>query len=116
MFCSDDKVFRNELLTEAMFYQLQGMMTCLGGELSGKSVILKHADHLLIVASWLPCGSTFSLLFRASGDGDSRDDFHRCCDNRGPTLVVAKSEKYIFGGFTSKPWDSREFTFFKRLK
>ena len=116
LFCPTDKMFRKELLEEARFYQLQGMIVCLTGELAGKSVILKSEDLLSIVTSWLPCGSFFSLLFRASADGNSRDAFHRCCDNKGPTLVVARSETYIFGGFTSKSWTSREFTFFKCLK
>ena len=116
LFCPDDKMFRKELLAEAMFYQLQGMMASLGGELCGKSVILKNEDHQSIVTSWLPSGSTFSLLFRASADGNSGDDFHRCCNNKGPTLVVAKSETYIFGGFTSKSWESCELTFFRCFK
>ena len=112
LFCPEDKKFRKELLAEARFYQLQGMIVCLTGELDGKSEILKNENLLSIMTSWLPSGSTFSLLFRASDVGSSRDDFHRCCDNQGPTLVVARSETYIFGGFTSKSWASREFTFF----
>ena len=115
LFCPDDKTFRKELLAEARFYQLQGMIVCLR-DLAGNSVILENENLLSIVSSWLPSGSIFSLLFRASADGMSRDDFHRCCDNKGPTLVIAKSETYIFGGFTSKPWASREFAFFKCLK
>lgn len=104
-------MLRNELLLEARFYQLQGMIARLR-DLAGISLILVDENLLSIVTSWLPSGSIFSLLFRASADGMSTDDFHRCCDNKGPTLVVAKSETYIFGGFTSKPWASREFTFF----
>ena len=105
-------MFRKELLAEAKFYQLQGMIVCLTGGLAGNSVILNNENLLSIVTFWLPSGSIFSLLFRASADGVSRDDFHRCCDNKGPTLVVVKSETNIFGGFTSKSWESREFTLF----
>ena len=112
LFCRNDKMLRNELLVEAKFYQLQGMIVSLMGQLDGKSEILKNENLLSIMTSWLPSRSTFSLLFRASADGMSGEAFHRCCDNKGPTLVVVKSETNIFGGFTSKSWESREFTFF----
>jgi len=45
-------------------------------------------------------------LYRASTDGNTPADFHRCCDNKGPTLVLIKSGEYIFGGYTSKSWES----------
>jgi len=33
--------------------------------------------------------------------------FHQLCDNRGPTLVIARSVGgYIFGGYSDVPWDS----------
>ena len=87
------------------------MIVCLN-RLSLDSVILKrNDDHLSAVTSWLPFGSSFSLLFRASADGNSAQSFHSYCDNKGPTLVVAKSETCILGGFTSKSWTSREFAF-----
>lgn len=40
--------------------------------------------------------------------GGLADDFHRLCDNKGPTLVVAKeaTKGYIFGGYTTVPWSS----------
>ena len=56
--------------------------------------------------SWLPPNTTCSLLFRASTDGNTPADFHRCCDNKGPTLVLIKSGEYIFGGFTLQSWES----------
>ena len=111
LFCPDDKLFRKELLAEARFYQLQGMIVCLN-RLSLDSVILKRNDnHLSAVTSWLPFGSSFSVLFRASTDGNFSESFHSYCDNNGPTLVVAKGETCIMGGFTSQSWTSREFAF-----
>lgn len=111
LFCPDDKLFRKELLAEARFYRLQGMIVCLN-RLSLESVILKRNDeHLSAVISWLPSGSSFSLLFRASADGNSSESFHSYSDNNGPTLVVAKSETCIMGGFTSQSWTSHEFAF-----
>ena len=58
------------------------------------------------VMSWLPTSATCSLLFRATADGKTPTDFHRCCDNKGPTLVVIQSGEYICGGYTLKSWTS----------
>ena len=36
------------------------------------------------------------LLYRMSKDGESYDDFHNLCDNKGPTLTLIKStERFI---------------------
>lgn len=112
--CPEEKWFRNELLAEASFYQLGGMIAALTME----SVTLKGNDDLLsAVISWLPHGvSEFSLLFRASTDGNSSASFHHYCDNKGPTVVVAKSEKYIVGGFTTQSWTSPEKVLYKEDK
>ena len=49
------------------------------------------------------------LLFRASRDGFSAADFHRMCDNKGPTLVLVKTTGgYYFGGYTTANWDQSE--------
>eukprot|EP00479_Gromia_sphaerica_P008068 TRINITY_DN293_c0_g1_i3.p1 TRINITY_DN293_c0_g1~~TRINITY_DN293_c0_g1_i3.p1 ORF type:complete len:191 (+),score=30.33 TRINITY_DN293_c0_g1_i3:729-1301(+) len=48
------------------------------------------------------------LLYKASRDGFGSRDFHRLCDNKGPTVAVIKrngSEK-IFGGYTPLDWHS----------
>ena len=65
------------------------------------SVILKDKFDKL---SWLPHDATWSLLFRASDDGKRPADFHRCCDNKGPTVVLIKHGEFILGGYTSKSW------------
>jgi hypothetical protein len=46
-------------------------------------------------------------IFRASENEFSIAKFHEKCDNKGPTLIVAKSEQYekIFGGFISINWN-----------
>src|SRR5581483_3819265 len=50
----------------------------------------------------------FNLLYRASRDGNTDASFHKKCDNKGATIVVAKiqnSEK-IVGGYNPLFWDS----------
>lgn len=39
--------------------------------------------------------------------------FHRCCDNKGPTLVVVQSNGFIYGGFTLSAWDNPKNGVFK---
>ncbi|CAB5352146.1 unnamed protein product [Rhizophagus irregularis] len=48
------------------------------------------------------------LLLRGSRDGMSRETFHYLCDNKGPTVIVAKVEKSknIIGGYNPNPWTS----------
>jgi len=111
--CPNDRAVRRELLSEAKFYQVQGIIAELEGEilpnLLKSSVIIKDESHCLAVMSWLPPSATCSLLFRASTGGGNLGDFHRCCDYKGPTLVVVKSGDYICGGYTSKSWRSRVY-------
>ena len=108
LLCPDDKMLRNQLLNEASFYQVQGIISQLKDRLPSVSKIIMESSQASTVMSWLPSGASCSLIFRASTDGKTAADFHRCCDNRGPTLIVIQSGEYIFGGYTSKSWTSRK--------
>ena len=47
----------------------------------------------------------FDLIFKMNENGSKSDDFHKYCDNKGPTLVLLKTTKQkIFGGFTPLNW------------
>ena len=52
---------------------------------------------------------SFKLLYKASIDGDLASSFHNKVDNKGPILVIIKTtiENRIIGGFSSKPWSSK---------
>ena len=108
LLCPEDKITRKELLAEAKFYQVQGIIKQLEGAnfLLGGSLIIKNENHHSALKSWLPANATCSLLFRASSDGETPADFHRCCDDKGPTLVVIKCGEYVGGGFTTQSWES----------
>ena len=46
-------------------------------------------------------------IFRATRDGWTTGDFHRLCDNRGPTLCLLQTNKdYMSAGFTSIAWST----------
>ena len=50
-----------------------------------------------------------NLLFRGSRDGwHAKNDFHRLCDGKGPTLAVVKVKETgrICGGYTSVSFSS----------
>ena len=48
----------------------------------------------------------FSLVYRATEDGDKADNFHQKCDKIGPNIVLIKTRKgCIFGGFTFRNWE-----------
>ena len=50
----------------------------------------------------------FELIFRMSENGTNSEDFHKYCDNRGPTLTLIKTtNNKIFGGFTPLSWKSQ---------
>lgn len=108
LLCPDDKTIQKELLKEALFYQIQGIIDQLQGYISPfeGSLIIKRESHQAALMSWLPPNSTCSLLYQSSTDGKKPADFHHCCDNKGPTLVLIKSGEYIFGGYTSQSWES----------
>jgi hypothetical protein len=74
------------------------------------SVIITDSSDKLKIKEWLKSANKTSkpkLLYRASRDGWNAANFHRECDNKGATLTVVKSSGgYIFGGYSSAPWNS----------
>lgn len=105
----DDKVVQKEVLVEAEFYQINGIMDILAPNPFSKSTILNRAQSKTLV-SWLPEEDSklgeVVLLYRASRDGWASSDFHSSCDNKGVTVTIVKSGSYIFGGYTDQPWES----------
>ena len=51
----------------------------------------------------------FELIFKMSKDGENCQDFHKFCDNQGPTLVLIQTTtNRIFGGFTPINWKNSD--------
>ena len=67
---------------------------------------LAAPEHHAQLIEWLPQAQPqFELLFRAACDGYGSADFHRCCDNKGPTLMIVKSRGgFVFGGYADRAW------------
>ncbi|CAH3189299.1 unnamed protein product [Porites lobata] len=69
----EDKIVRKELLTEAEFYQVQGIIDELKASPFEDSIILS-TEHCQTLTSWLKhtltsAGHTYSLIYRASLNG-----------------------------------------------
>ena len=103
--------FLKEVLEEAEFYQIQGIID----ELSNQAIkpfeeseILTNENHRSVLKGWLSSQEgKWCLLFRASRDGFAAAAFHSKCDNKGPTVTIVKSGNNIFGGFIKESWNGK---------
>ena len=49
----------------------------------------------------------FKLIFTASLNGDTAENFHYYCDKKGPTVTIIKGKNnHIFGGYLTVPFSS----------
>ncbi|RMX48487.1 hypothetical protein pdam_00008503 [Pocillopora damicornis] len=105
----DDKIVRNELLTEAEFYQIEGIIEDLRARPFKTSTILSSEQRQqlidLLKETIESASDDYVLLYRASQNGWTAANFHSCCDGKGPTVTVIKSGNYVFGGYTEEQWD-----------
>jgi len=108
-----DKTVFKELLAEAEFYQVEGIINDLrAGSFKDSSLLTSDQCQILmnmLKDTWaLKEANLFpSLLYWASRNGWAASNFHTRCDNCGPTLTVVQSENCTFGGFTEKSWASK---------
>ena len=74
-------------------------------------IINKNKNYISYLKKWISPNDHFTtqLLFRKSKNGDSFNEFHRLCDNKGKTLVLIEGEEgFIIGGYTTKDWNKSE--------
>lgn len=82
-----------------------------------KSSILKHVEIVWLAKELRKEGRQIrSLLFKSPRDGLAAA-FHSKCDRKGATLIVVHtSDGDVFGGFTSRQWDSSKAFSYYRAK
>ncbi|CAF0860449.1 unnamed protein product [Didymodactylos carnosus] len=124
----DDRSLRRDLITEAKFYSLKGLLGILTEARQDimaknqKDKIMELSQSQKLFDSYILmsnqqlkldefCGSSgrrWKLLFRGTRDGFTAKHFHRLCDRQKPTITViqSKPQQWIFGGYTSIPWTS----------
>ena len=106
-----DKTDRRELLTEAEFYQIQGVIDEMKACPFEGSIILS-TEQQKTLTGWLKgtltsASHNYALIYRASRDGWNASNFHAFCDRKGPTVTVVRSGNNIFGGYTEQPWECK---------
>ncbi|XP_068760882.1 uncharacterized protein [Montipora capricornis] len=114
----EDKIVRKELLNEAEFYQIQGIVDVLKCQPFQESTILS-TEHRQTLIGWLKstlasASHDYVLIYRASRDGWAAANFHKCCDRKGPTVIVGKNGNNIFGGYTEVQWESLSIGIYKK--
>ena len=71
--------------------------------------IIKNKEEAQKILKWIcPYNERkVALLYKATPEENTRDDFHRKCDNKGATVVLIETSKgRRFGGYTSLSWDT----------
>ena len=65
--------------------------------------------ELNLISNWIKPKTSlkYSLLYKASRDGDSSFSFHRKCDYTGKTVtIILTTDGWKFGGFTDATWEN----------
>ena len=76
------------------------------------SIIKDDINSVNLINNWIEetinkKGIKWELIFKMSENGTKSSDFHKYCDNKGPTLTLIKTTKdKIFGGFTPLNWSN----------
>ena len=79
------------------------------------SIIKDDINSVNLIYNWIEesinkKGIEWELIFKMSENGTKSSDFHKYCDNKGPTLTLIKTTKgKIFGGFTPLSWKNEGF-------
>ena len=74
------------------------------------SIIKNDIDNIKLIINWIRQKTNkniikFELIFKMSENGYASKDFHKFCDNQGPTLLLIETkDNKIFGGFTPLNW------------
>ncbi len=75
---------------------------------SDSAILTTDAQRKFVISLFV--GEVFNAkivrLYKASSNGFGASDFHKFCDNKGPTLTLIKTTAgHTFGGFTTISWD-----------
>ena len=67
---------------------------------------LISAKHIQVLFLMIPEIRQTHLLMNSELHGSDYNTFHQLCDEKGPTVVICRSQNLIIGGFTDKKWSS----------
>ena len=106
-----DEFILKKILVEAKYFKLDSLVKKTEKRLLYHASIFKsfilninHEKHLISLCEFSD-QQRWKLLYRATRDGFSAENFHSKCDGKSNTLTVIRTKLgYVFGGFTTKPW------------
>ena len=115
LFYPDDKLFNEFLGNIKSFGKISNIdISSKNFDIfSNSSIILNDIKSQNSIINWIiektnKKVTKFDLIFKMSKDGSLSKDFHKACDNQGPTLIIIKSKNNrIFGGFTPLSWKDK---------
>ncbi|CAB4044368.1 Hypothetical predicted protein, partial [Paramuricea clavata] len=87
-------------------YTDQGSVSATYNLKKSSSILKGEIAFMKQLKKWLGEKCKWNLCYRASRDGWRAQDFHKHCDNKGPTVVLVKANDCIFGGYTDQHWES----------
>ena len=106
------EALKKEIINELKFEKEKEIIKIKAGEINpiinSQSKIINF-DSFKQLNNWInPLKSLkFDLLFTASINGDTAEDFHKYCDGKGPTVTIVKAKNgHIFGGYLTVPFSS----------
>ncbi|CAB4026162.1 tripartite motif-containing 2-like isoform X3 [Paramuricea clavata] len=85
---------------------VEGSVSAMCNLKKSSSILKGEIAFVKQLQKWLGEKCKWNLCYRASRDGWRANDFHKHCDNKGPTVVLVKANDCIFGGYTDQNWDS----------
>jgi len=68
-------------------------------------------NELELINKWIDSKKklNFNLLFKKTKNGNSVEDFHKFCDEKGKTVIIIETIEGIkFGAFMNESWNSQE--------
>ena len=69
------------------------------------SLIIQE-NEIELIKNFIGKNPKFKLLYRATVDGDTKEDFDKKCLNKQPTLALIKNKLgNRFGGYTTQNWN-----------
>jgi hypothetical protein len=109
----ENKAVASELYAEAEFYQINGLQKEIwpGPCFEDSSHIIHSlsSEQMNALLSWLPPTTALHNWVQCYSSimcGWSSSLFHKNCDEKGPTVVIARAGRSIFGGYAHASWNT----------
>jgi hypothetical protein len=109
----DNKSVIQELIVEAMYYDLKHLVQVLQHEsvqmecsLMNSSIVTQFEDIMRLKDWYGNRSRKWKLVYKGTRDGFTSSAFHTHCDHKGPTITIIESTNgCVFGGYASVSWN-----------